>query len=526
MDADAVALVQMHGQDVPWLLEHWAEQKGSHDALVWSPASGQRERWTYAELWRDVQRVAAGLRDRGVGKGERVIVHSENCPEMLVSWLGCATLGAVAVTTNTKSVPDELAYMITHADAVAAIVQGRFSSILRKAGPQLRWVAVIDDEEGPTDDDGSLPHLAFADLQTEATWVRRPAEPLLPSGVMFTSGTTSRPKAVLHTHANAIWASRSGSRVIGLADDDCYLVYLPLFHVNALYWSFFSVLGVGATCVLMPKWSRSRFWQVVADNGVTHISLMPFVIPELERADRPATRLRMATFGRNLPGLEERTGIRVTTAYGMTETVTHAIAGLPGERGPFHAMGRVNPGYEVLVVDPETKELSGPGDIGELWVRGTRGIQLFLEYYGDPVATAAAFSEGWFKTGDLVWMAEGGTLFFQERDKDVLKVGGENVSAKEIEDRVLSIPGVASVAVVGKAHDFLDQVVCAFVIRTPDAPPEAFLREQIIDTCRERLARFKVPRAVYFVDSFPTGTLDKLLKNKLREMADAQPSVD
>jgi crotonobetaine/carnitine-CoA ligase len=349
---------------------------------------------------------------------------------------------------------------------------------------------------------------------------------MLPFGIMFTSGTTSRPKAVVHTHANAIWASRLGPRNIDLGPDDRYLIYLPFFHVNAQSWSLFPVLGVGATAVLMPKWSTSRFWEVVTRHDITHISLMPFAIPTIASPDRPAEHtLRVGVFGLVMPELDQMLGIEVYAAYGMTETVTHAITGKPSEQLPSRSMGHISPGYEIAVVDKETGKLCAEGESGELWLRGTRGIHLFLEYFDNPEANDAAFEDGWFKTGDVVRMGEGGNVFYQERDKDLLKVGGENVSAREVEELVATVPGVAQVAVVGKQHDFLDQVVVAFVITAPDAPDEATLEQSVIATCKQSLADFKVPRAVYVVDEFPLGTLDKLLKNKLRELADSKPPV-
>ena len=190
-------------------------------------------------------------------------------------------------------------------------------------------------------------------------------------------------------------------------------------------------------------------------------------------------------------------------------------------------MGHVTPGYEIAVVDKETGELCTEGETGELWLRGTRGIQLFLEYFDNDEANAKAFEDGWFKTGDMVKMGEGGNVFYQERDKDLLKVGGENVSAKEVEDLIVAHPAVQAVAVVGKQHEFLergrrrvrDHGARRPRRRTPSPPRSSRPAARTSPT-------FKVPRAVYFVDEFPTGTLDKILKNKLREMADERPPVE
>ena len=524
--------LQMHGQDIPGLLAHWAEHKPDHPAVVWSPRDGDGRRWTYAQLLTDVRRVSAGLAAQGVLASDKVLIHSENCPEMVLTWLACAHLGAVGVTTNTKSVGAEMTYFAEHTGAVAAVTQPQYAAMVAEAAPALRWIAVTDDNSGeaPTDDEAAdaTEFLRFEALLGDAdAAVDRTPEPMLPFGIMFTSGTTSRPKAVVHTHANAVWSSRTGPRNIDLGTDDTYVIFLPFFHVNAQSWSFFAVLGVGATAVLMPKWSQSRFWPVVVEHGVTHTSVMPFVMAALGSPDRPTEhRLRAGVFGLILPDLDRMFGIAIYAAYGMTETVTHAITGKPQELLPTRSMGHVTPGYEIAVVDKDTGELCDEGEMGELWLRGARGIQLFLEYYRNEEANAKAFEDGWFKTGDMVKLGAGGNVFYQERDKDLLKVGGENVSAKEVEDLVVTHPAVAQVAVVGKQHDFLDEVVVAFVIPAPGDHDDATVEVEIIDLCADQLAKFKVPRAVYFVDEFPLGTLDKILKNRLREIADEQPRID
>ncbi len=522
----AVQRIQASGQDIPWLLDYWAGRRPDHPALIWEARDGTVREWSYRRLRDDVWAVASGLAARGIGMGDKILVHAENCPEFVLAWLGAAAAGAVAVTTNTRSVAAEVRYFIDKAQCVAAITQPQYASLVAEAGPGLKWVAVTDDDSGepPASSPGGMDR--FQDLVSGGGWRGRPADPLLPFGIMYTSGTTSRPKAVVHTHANAIWASRLGPRNIDLGPADRYLIHLPLFHVNAQSWSLFSVLGVGATAVLVPKWSTSRFWPVVARHRVTHFSLMPFCLPALADPGRPATELRTGVFGALMPQWEEQFGLQVYAAYGMTETVTHAVNGKPYEPLQAGSMGRVAPGYEMAVVDRASGNLCAEGEAGELWLRGARGIQLFLEYFDNPEANEAAFQDGWFRTGDMVVTGPGGNVFFRERDKDLLKVGGENVSAREVEEVITAVPGVAQVAVVGKAHDFLSQVAVAFVVRRPDvAADEEELRRRIVGACADRLADFKVPKAVYFVDSFPLGTLDKVLKNKLREMADSEPPV-
>ena len=420
-DRTAISQLQMNGQDIPWLLETWATNKPDHPALVWDPPEGVARKWTYAELLEGTRGMAVGLRDLGLGLGDRVLIHAENSPEMLLAWLACAMLGAVAVTTNTRSVVTEITYFAGHTGCVAAITDARHADAVAEAAPYLKWVAVIPDGDDSSADD-KMPgyvrpsRIPFTALSGHAgSWTGRPIEPMLPFGIMFTSGTTSRPKAVVHTHANAVWASRIGPRNIDLGTDDRYLIYLPLFHVNAQSWSFFSVLGVGATAVLMPKWSSSRFWEVVTANEITHISLMPFCFGTIAGPDRPTfTTLRIGVFGLIMPALDTMLGIDVYAAYGMTETVIHATSGKPFEHLPERSMGRITPGYEFAVVDQETGTLCAEGETGELWLRGTRGIQLFLEYYDNDEANAKAFVDDWFKTGDMVVLGTGGNVFYRE----------------------------------------------------------------------------------------------------------------
>jgi crotonobetaine/carnitine-CoA ligase len=532
LQASELERFHMHGQDIAWLLDDRATQRGEHPALIWAPRHGEGRQWSYIELRDDVRRVAAGLASRGVGIGDHVLIHADNCPEFVLTWLACAVVGAVGVTTNTKSVASEMASFIERTGCVGAMTQPRYAATVASASDrardQLKWIVVTEDNSGdvpsPEEVDHGL-HPFDSLLGEAAAWTGRPIDPMLPFCIMFTSGTTSSPKAVVHTHANAIWASRIGPRNIDLSGDDRYLIYLPFFHVNAQSWSFLPALGVGATVVLMPKWSTSQFFPVVQRHEVTHISLMPFSMGPLMDPARPETTLRVGVFGAIIPSGPKMFGLQVYSAYGMTELVSHAVTGKPTEDLKAGSIGRATPGYEIAIVDKETGQLCLGGESGELWVRGVRGIQIFSEYFGNAQATAESLHDGWFKTGDIVRLDEGGVVVYVERDKDVLKVGGENVSAREVEEAIAAQPGVSKVAVVGKTHDFLNEVPVAFVIKTSQEIDDGELEKSLIEVCTGRLASFKVPRAVYVVEEFPVGTLDKILKNRLREMADEHPPV-
>ncbi|MGH9017817.1 MAG: class I adenylate-forming enzyme family protein [Acidimicrobiales bacterium] len=527
MDERLAARFQFAGQDIPWLLESWAERQPGKTLLIWEPRNGDGRTWTYAEFWADVRRTAVGLVARGVTAGDKVLIHADNCPEMVLAWYACATVGAVGVTTNTRSVRAELEFFMAKTGCVGAVTQPQYASLVAAAGPALGWIVVTEDNSGepaPADQSGHGLD-TFATLTGDpGSLARRAPDPMAPCGILFTSGTTSRPKAVVHTHGNALWAGRVGPTNISMETDDVYLVFLPFFHVNAQSWSFWTTLGVGGTVVLQPKFSASRLWEVILKHRVTHISLIPFVYNALAGQPIPEHPVKVGVFGLVVPELEQWLGMRVVPAYGMTETVIHATNDNPARMVPKGSMGRPTPGYELLIVDRDTGEICPPGQPGELWVRGTRGIQLFLEYYDNPEAMAKSFTpEGWFRTGDVVRLTEEGNFVYSDRDSDVLKVGGENVSAREVEDACRQIPGVADVAVVAQTHDMLSEVAVAFVIRGAGADDDdGRLEKAIIEKCASLLADFKVPRAVYFVDEFPRATLDKVAKNKLREDADSR----
>lgn len=529
-DPAAVAAYQFHGQDIPWMIDHWAEHRADHPFLVWEPKDGNDRTWTYAEFAEATKRVAAGLAARNVGTGDMVLIHADNCPEAVIAWYACARVGAVAVTTNTRSVAAEVNYFITHTKCVGAITQPQYAALVADAGPDLGWIVVTDDNSGEPATPDELAHDRdpFSSLEGDAADAPvRDRDPLLPAGILFTSGTTSKPKAVVHTHGNMLWAAKVNPTNIDLRADDVYLASLPFFHVNTQGWAIWSVLGVGGTVVLQPKFSASRFWEVIAKHSVTHISLIPFVIKAAFEQGIPEDHtVRVGVFGLIMPVLDQMMNMRVIAAYGMTELVTHCIHSNPFEQYPDLAMGKVSPGYEMLVVK-EDGELAEVGEMGELWIRGVRGISVCLEYYGNAEATDKFFTEdGWARTGDIVRLLDDGNIQYCDRDKDALKVGGENVSAREVEDVIRSAGApLEDIAVVAKSHEMLDMVPVVFVILADPSADQDAVAEQILSTCRQNLADFKVPRAVYFVDEFPTAELGKISKKDLRELADTKPAV-
>jgi crotonobetaine/carnitine-CoA ligase len=415
-------LTPFEGQDVRTLIDDQARRRGEHPFLIWEPFEGQGRIWSYAAFGDAVRRFAAGLQARGVKPADRVLVHLDNCPESVIAWLGCAYAGAVAVTTNAKSSRDEIAYFAEHSGAVGGITQPRFAALVREAAPQLPWLAVTSDDNGaPAQADVSA-FETFAAIDADpSTLEMRPHDPLAPFGIQYTSGTTARPKAVLWTHANFLWGARMCAQNEDLRPEDVHLVYLPLFHTNAQVYSVAAALWAGASVVLQPRFSASRFWPVSLAHGCTWTSMVPFCLKALLEQPRPE-RHSYRHWGNGVcePATDAIFGVKTIGWWGMTETMTHGTVGSVHQPNAPMSMGRPSPAYDIHVLD-EAGEAVAPGETGDLYVGGHRGVSLFLEYAGDPAATAAAFREdGLFITGDRVRVGEDGFLYFADRSKDML----------------------------------------------------------------------------------------------------------
>ena len=503
------------GRSLGWLMEERARTRPDHPFIVWEPFDAPRRTWTYHEFERDAKRLAAGLRRRGVTAGDRLLLHMENSPEFLLTWFACAHLGAVPVCTNTKSAGEEMRYFGEHAGVVAAVTQPSFTSLISNALPGIDWMAVTDDQR-PMPDGGDHPEDSFLSIfETGPDEQPSRVDAGSPAWIQYTSGTTSRPKAVVLSHANGLWGAKMTSRNEGLTSKDVHFVHLPLFHINAICYSVLSSMWMGATVVLVPRFSASRFWDVSRRNRCTWASVIPFCIQALLTVDPPEDHsYRLWGNGICIPSDRIPWGIRNIGWYGMTETVAHPIIDDVDLPCPFGAMGRPAPGYQISL----RREDGSPADTGEpgdLFVRGQPGLSLFAGYLHDEAATREAVDpDGWLRTGDRAIWHPDGSFTFCDRSKDMLKVGGENVAASEVERVILEVSGVSEVAVVGAPDRFYGEIPVAFVIPNAEDPG---LADRISAACQERLASFKVPQEVRLVEDLPRSTLNKIAKAELRE---------
>ena len=508
------------GMDVPWLLRMRAETRRDHPFIIWSPFDAPARPWTYGEFHERVGALAAGLVKRGIRQGDYVLIHLDNCVEQLLSWFACVELGAIAVTTNTRSSAAEIAYFADHCGAVAAITQPSLAELVAANCKNLRWIAVTSHNAGTPADSGIKAERFEALFADSGDRPRRPIDPWAHCSVQYTSGTTSRPKAVLWTHANALWGGKINASHQDLHASDTHLTYLPLFHTNALAYSMLATLWVGASIVIQPRFSASRFWPSALEHRATWTSTIPFCMKALLEHEVPKQHhFRMWGASFCDPPAFAKFGIRIIGWWGMTETITHGIIGEVDQPNTPMAIGRTAAEYGIRI----TRDDGSPVEVGEtgnLTILGTPGLTLFKEYLHNEAATRDSFDDnGFFITGDRVTLLERGYIKFGDRSKDMLKVGGENVAASEIEQVVITVPGVREAAVVAKKHPMLDEVPVVFII--PQAgvaacPPT--LHDNVMAACKNGLADFKVPREIHFVDDMPRSTLEKVAKAELRKL--------
>ncbi len=506
------------GKDVGWLLRSQARQRGAKRFLFWETFHGRVGIWTYAEFLEACEAFGAGLLRLGLKRGDTIVLHMNNSPEFLITLFAGALTGIVVVTTNTRYSAAELDYAVGHCGARTLVtgadlveVAARLDSPIDRLIVSSEWLCASKP---------AIEHLDWAEIACAEPLPELPADPMRNLSVQYTSGTTGRPKGVLFTHANALWCGHSVSRNFLLREDDIAMTVFPLYHLNAMGYSVFGTLWSGGMVVLHPRFSASRYWELVTRADCTWSSVTGFVAKALAAQPVPEHSLRFWPIGvGDHEPIERHFGVKLIGMWGMTETISHGIASFPHLEGRDGAIGMVSPDYEITLRDDEGRELapSEEGTRGNLYIRGIPGLTLFKEYLNNPEATAASFDEqGWFETGDVVTAYADGSMVFNDRSKDMLRVGAENVAASEIERVIGAVPGVREVAVVAKKDPMLEEVPVAFVLSS-DSDRDA-LTEAIERACGEQLADFKRPRQIVHLDEFPRSTLDKVAKKDLRKL--------
>ena len=480
--------------------ERAVERGGDAPFLIFERPDGTAATWTYGQFDTAITEVASGLIQRGVAPGDSVHLALTNTPAFVALWLAANRLGAWIVPSDPMGKAPELADHIERTRPKAGFCAASRAGVYRQAAEVSPDFIITEIDEAS----GSLDAL-MGNGRVDWPAVDRQDR----AAVMFTSGTTGRPKGVEISQANYAFCGRVMAERADLAPDDRQLVVLPLFHANAQYYSFASAIWTGASVALMPAFSASGFLAQAARHQATCASLFaaPMRMILARGAPVDGVGLRHCWYAQNIADDQYETlatwfGCRPRQLYGMTETIP-AVLTEPAESPVPSSMGQVTPGCQVIVRD------------GEVLVGGEPGVTLFAGYLDDPDTTAASFTpDGWFRTGDRAQLDNDGRHYFDGRHSDVLKVAGENVSIVEVESVLASHPAVLEAAVVGAPDPVRDEVPVAFVVSADPARPPA--KDELASWCQERLAKAKQPRSFTFLDELPRTSVGKIRKFLLK----------
>lgn len=506
---------------LPSLLAEHAELRPDKVALLFDEPTGGAGRYTYGELHEAVARLAAGFAGLGIARGDKVVVHLPNCPAIVLTFFALARLGAVAVPSNTASTVAEMTHIAGWSDARLAVTSAAHLALFRVVRPEVPALERVVLAGGGA----AVGEIPFEELLT--------AKPLgtaatvsteSPVEIVFTSGTTALPKGVVLTHGNWLWSGERSSRTLRLDERDRMLTALPLFHVNAQSLTLMNALTLGATAVLLERFSASRFMAQVRARRATHTSLVAMMVRTLlaqpeDDADGEH-ELRRVSYAINVGAAEKeeferRFGVELINGYGLSEAMTEVCVCpvLGPKRWPSIGLPVLD--RQIRIVDGAGNEV-GSGETGEIAVKGVPGRTIMQGYYKDPEATARTVLDGWLHTGDNGYLDEAGYLYFVDRAKDIIKRAGENISASEVEQVLADHPGIAHAAVIAVPDAIRDEAVKAFVVLEPGV---TLTEEEVAAHCSGRLAAFKVPTVIEFRDALPMTSIGKIEKRRLREEA-------
>jgi long-chain acyl-CoA synthetase len=512
------------------LLEDSARNHPRRDALV----LGAR-RITYEQANDEANQVANLLKERGVVLGDRVAVCCPNIPEFAIIYYGILKAGAVVVPLNVMLKEDEITYHLQDSEAsvffcfegTEELPTGREGRAAFRRTPTAKHFFVVardPDAPNPPSEAESFAS-AIADQPTEFDSVA--TDPDGTAVILYTSGTTGRPKGAELTHASTMMNAIASNRLFGsLPATDVHVVALPLFHTFGATVQLHAGFSMAATLVLVRRFDPTDVIELFEHEDVTFFAGVPTMWWALLNAlsdqvdvERIARNLRIGVSGgASLPvaildEVEQRLGVRILEGYGLSETSPVVTFSQPGQHNPPGSIGKPIWGVEVKLVDPAWTEVSDEDAVGEIAVKGHNVMK---GYHRRPEATAEVMRDGWFRTGDLARRDSDGYYYIVDRSKDLIIRGGYNVYPRELEEMLISHPEVSLVAVVGVPHETHGEEVKAFVVRQPDS---TLTEPDLISWCKERIANYKYPRLVQFVDSLPMTATGKILKRELAAQA-------
>ncbi|HHC08928.1 MAG TPA: long-chain-fatty-acid--CoA ligase [Actinobacteria bacterium] len=487
--------------------------------------------WTYAEMATLTTRFANALRASGVDAGDRVAVLLPNVPEMLLAHFAVPLAGAVLVSINTRLSPEEIRYICDHSGAKVLVGDTELLPALAGVVGELETVAevIAVDDLGLEVPYPTTPWDEFLGRGSDAALDWRVDDEEATISINYTSGTTGRPKGVMYTHRGAYLNALAEIVHSRHTPDSVYLWTLPMFHCNG-WCTTWGVTAIGGRHVCLRKVEASEIWRLIDAEGVTHLNGAPTVLLMIATAEEahPLPRPLVITTAAAPPNPKilaalEELGAQIVHVYGLTETYgPHTVCeyqpgiadAAPAERARF--LARQGVAYihadPIRVVDEDMNDVPRDGTtMGEVVMRGNNVMK---GYFADPEATAEAFRGGWFHSGDLAVWHPDGYIELRDRAKDIIISGGENISTIEVEQAIGSHPAVLECTVIAIPDDTWGERPKAFVILREGAEAT---EEEIIAHVRERLAHFKAPDVVEFVEDLPRTSTGKIQKYVLRE---------
>lgn len=473
--------------------------------------------FSYAQLHRRAQQLAGSLLKLGVRRGEHVALMLPNVAEFTVAYFACHYVGAAVVPINVLLMPDEIAYHLDDSDAVALIawrdVLDRAKAGFERAQSCRELIVAGSNSAGAH---------AMSELEDAGAPVQElPATDASDTAViLYTSGTTGRPKGAELTHFNMFYNADSASRAHGIDDSTTALAVLPLFHSFGQTVIQNATMMRGGTVVLLPRFEAQAAYDAIERHNVTFFAGVPtmyFALLNHPAADRhDLASLKMCVSGGAPMPVEvmrsfmSKCKSEMMEGYGLSETSPLASCHNLAKSGKPGSVGTPIWGVEFRLVDDADRVVEESGVAGEICIKGHN---IMKGYYKRPEATAEAVRDGWFKTGDIATRDDDGYYFIVDRKKDMILRGGYNVYPREVEEVLYAHDAIAEAAVIGLAHQSLGEEVCAIVALKPGKNLAA---EELTAFCKERLAAYKYPRVIEFLAELPKGPTGKILKRELR----------
>ena len=516
---------------IPDLLRIQVEKNPEKDFVIFEDDAGSIARHTYGEIGEHVTALANHLADDGLTKGDTVASMLTNSAEFLIAWFAANQIGAVAVPVNVHYASDELAYLIENSNCAAIVTEPRFTDIFASIESKLAGVKQRILARSQQSAEG---YSLLSEILAQGDRVDReiPLSPDDPAQIIYTSGTTSRPKGAVLDHCNSVMQGIAVSMLFGMNADDRICVVLPLFHVNAQFVGVIPTLTVGGTIVMLEAFSARKYWGQVRSHKCTGISIVPMILrtllsqpPAEGDADHDVrfSFYALPTSPEEWQSFETRFNVTLVEGYGLSETFGICTSNpLTYGRTKRHCIGLPLPGHQIRVVDDAMADVA-VGEVGQIIVGGK---PLFSEYYRNETASEACMKDGWFLTGDNGYLDEDGYLYFFDRSKDIIKRAGENIAATEVERVLNDHSKVRESAVIGVFDPLRDEAVKAYVVLQEGAEVS---EQELTDWCAEHLAKFKVPSFIEFKDDLPKTSIGKIQKfvlkaaHKAREEAAAAP---